>query len=318
MKKLFISLIAFFGMGLAFAQVTVPNAGFEEWTDNTHPVGWNASFSETLNVPFFGSMAVTYDAASRSEDAHSGSAAVMLTAQQVNESIPTTMVPLVPGVMQLGQFNTSALQEIDFMSFDFSNFDVTEFVDGGIACNELPLKVTAWVKYTTTSDTLRAGVVATRWNNGTRQTVAQGEILHPGAINEYTQIEIPFTVCGGMEGIQPDTINIIFSNSKLNVDANTRLYVDDVELVAATGIYDLSSLPVFSVQPNPATEVVTVIPMENSAYALRMYDTNGKLVRELYNLQGETRVDVSTLTKGIYFLQVKQGDNVKTQKVVVK
>ena len=39
MKKIFIALIAFFGLTVAFAQVTVPNAGFEEWTDNTHPAG---------------------------------------------------------------------------------------------------------------------------------------------------------------------------------------------------------------------------------------------------------------------------------------
>lgn len=318
MKKLFISLIAFLGLTVAFAQVTVPNAGFEEWTDNTHPAGWTAAFSHTFSIDLYGmplEIPVDYNAANQSTDAHSGSYAIEVVPQQINAVLTTIDVP---GVIQLGQFNTTALQEIDFMSFDFANLDITEFVDGGIACNELPLKATAWVKYTTTSDTLRVGVVATRWNNGTRQTVAQGEYRHPGALTEYTQIEVPFTVCGGMEGIQPDTINIIFSNSGREVDANTRLYVDDVELVAASGIYDLSSLPVFNVQPNPATEVVTVIPMENSEYALRMYDTNGKLVRELYNLQGETRMDVSTFTKGIYFLQVKQGDNVKTQKVVVK
>ena len=91
-----------------------------------------------------------------------------------------------------------------------------------------------------------------------------------------------------------------------------------MELVADnSSIFSLSNLPVFSVQPNPATEVITVIPMVNSEYALRMYDTNGKLVRELYGLQNETRLDVSTFTKGVYFLQVKQGENVRTQKVLI-
>lgn len=318
MKKLFITLLAFFGLTAAFAQ-TVPNAGFEEWTDDTHPVGWNASFNETFSVNVFGmdlDIPIDYAAASKSTNAHSGSMAVKIVPQQINAMNVYTVD--APGVMQLGQFNTTSMQSIDFSSFNFDDFDITEFVDGGIACNQLPLKATAWVMYTTVQDSLRAGVVATRWNNGSRQTVAQGEYIHQGAIDEYTQIEIPFTVCAGMEGMQPDTINIIFSNGSREVDPATCLYVDDVELVADnSSIFSLSNLPVFSVQPNPATEAITVIPLSNSEYALRMYDTNGKLVRELYGLQNETRLDVSTFTKGVYFLQVKQGENVRTQKVVI-
>lgn len=318
MKKIFIALIAFFGLTVAFAQVTVPNAGFEEWTDNTHPAGWTAAFSHTFSIDFYGNpfeIPVDYNAANQSTEAHSGTYAIEVVPQQINAFITTVDVP---GVIQLGQFNMTALEEVDFASFDFSSFDITEFVDGGIACSELPLKATAWVKYTTTSDTLRVGVVATRWNDGTRQTVAQGEYRHPGSITEYTQIEVPFTVCGGMEGIQPDTINIIFSNSGREVDINTRLYIDDVELVSPTGIFNLSNMPVFSVQPNPATDVITVTPIANEEYALRMYDMNGKLVQELYGLQNETRLDVSTFTKGVYCLQVKQGENVKSQKVIIK
>ena len=316
MKKLFITLIAFFGLAAAFAQ-TVPNAGFEEWTDNTHPVGWNAAFNHTFSVDFYGSpfsIPVDYNAANQSTNAHSGTSAVEVVPQQINAIITTIDIP---GVIQLGQFNTSSMDNIDFSSFDMSNFNITQFVDGGIACNQLPAKATAWVLFNTVSDSLRAGVVATRCYNGERQVVAQGEYCHQGAINEYTQIEIPFVVKEGMEGVQPDTINIIFSNGSREVDAATRLFVDDVELVAPTAIFGLSGMPVFSVQPNPATDVITVLPLDGSEYALRMYDTNGKLVRELYGLQNETRLSVSDLTKGVYFLQVKQGTNVKMQKVLI-
>lgn len=317
MKKLFISLLAFFGLTAAFAQ-TVPNAGFEEWTDNTHPVGWNAAFNHTFSVSVYGSsidIPVDYNAAKQSTNVHSGSSSVEVIPQQINAMITTIDVP---GVIQLGQFNTAAMDNIDFSSFDFSSFDITQLVDGGIACNQLPVKATAWVLFSTAGDSLRAGVIATRWNNGERQVVAQGEYNYQGEITEYTKIEIPFTVKEGMEGVQPDTINIIFSNGSREIDIATRLYIDDVELVSATAIFGLSSLPVFSVQPNPATDVITVLPLDGSEYALRMYDTNGKLVRELYGLQNETRLDVSTLTEGVYFLQVKQGSNVKSQKVIIK
>ena len=236
----------------------------------------------------------------------------------------------LPGVVQLGQFNTAAFQNIDMNNVSSLNFDIADYTYGGIACDQLPERVTAWVLFNTNQDSLRAAVIATRWNNGQRQVVAQGEYIHQGSISEYTQIEIPCSVNNGMNGIQPDTVNIIFSSGSQTVSTDTRLYVDDVELYTTPvdpndtinnpedAIFSIDNLPVFSVQPNPATDVLTVVPLANSDYSLRLYDMNGKLVRELYGLQNETRIDVSELTKGVYFLQVKQGTNVKTQKVVIK
>lgn len=336
MKKIIIALLAFCSFSMAFAQ-TIPNAGFEEWTDNTHPIGWNSSFSAI--IPFnYMQMPITviidYNSANRTTNAHSGEAAVEIIPQS-GDAVMSGMTLYtidVPGIVQLGQFNTEAIHNIDFNNFDINNFDITQFAYGGIACNLLPERVTAWVNYSTIGDSLRAGVIATRWNNGQRQTVAQGEYIHQGAISEYTQIEIPVSVCEGMNGIEPDTVNIIFSNGSRSIDTATRLYLDDVELYASavtpgedttdqedtTAIFSISTLPVFSVQPNPATDVITILPLDGSEYALRMYDTNGKLVRELYGLQNETRLDVNSLTKGVYFLQVKQGTNVRTQKVIIR
>lgn len=330
MKKLFITLMAFFGLTAAFAQ-TVPNAGFEEWTDNTHPVGWNGTFSANIPINYGGmslNVIVDYRAANQSTDAHSGQNAVVLipqTASAVMGTYPVYSIDL-PGVVQLGQFNTAAFQNIDISNLNSTNFNIADYTYGGIACNQLPDSVTAWVKFTTVQDSVRAGVIATRWNNGQRQVVAQGEFLHQGEISEYTKITFPVAVKEGMNGVQPDTVNIIFSNGSQSVDPNSRLYIDDVELYTSIvepggdttiAIYSIDNLPVFSVQPNPATDVLTVIPLSDNEYSLRLYDMNGKLVRELNGLQNETRMNISDLTKGVYFLQVKQGTNVKTQKVLI-
>jgi hypothetical protein len=80
----------------------------------------------------------------------------------------------------------------------------------------------------------------------------------------------------------------------------------------------VSSLPLFSVRPNPATETVVLTPFTNESYSARMYDTNGKLVWNADNVNGETQLNVSEFTKGVYFLQMKQGSNVKSEKVIVK
>ena len=333
MKKLFITLIAFFGLATAFAQ-TVPNASFEQWTDNTHPVGWNGSFSSNIPISYSGmslNVIIDFHAANQSSNAHSGEKALEIVPQTAEATMMGMSVYSIdlPGVVQLGQFNTAAFQNIDMNNISSLNFDISDYTYGGIACDQLPERVTAWVLFNTNQDSLRAAIVATRWNNGQRQVVAQGEYIHQGSISEYTQIEIPCSVNNGMHGIQPDTVNIIFSSGSQTVSTDTRLYVDDVELYTTPvdpndtinnpedAIFSIDNLPVFSVQPNPATDVLTVVPLANSDYSLRLYDMNGKLVRELYNLQNETRIDVSELTKGVYFLQVKQGTNVKTQKVLI-
>lgn len=344
MKKLFISLIAFFGFAVAFAQTTVPNAGFEDWTDNTHPVGWNGTFSANIPINYMGTnlnVIIDYRAAHQSTMAHAGDAALEIRPQRASALMGTQPIYSLslPGVVQLGEFNTAALQNIDVSNFNMSNFDISQYATGGLACNQLPDSVTAWVNFSTMNDSLRAFVIATRWNNNQRQVVAQGEFLHQGAISGYTKITIPSTVKPGMAGIQPDTVNILFCCGSMTVDTASRLYVDDVELFTSvvepgdttnpggdttdipggdtTAIFNLSTMPVFSVQPNPATDVITVVPMVNSEYAIRLYDLNGRMVRELHGLQNETRLNVSDLNKGVYFLQVKQGANVKTQKVLI-
>ena len=335
MKKLFISLIALFGLVAAFAQ-TVPNASFEEWTDATHPVGWNGTFSANIPIAYQGmtfNVVIDYHAANQSTTAHTGEKAVEVSPQTADALMGGFSVYSIdlPGVVQLGQFNTAAFQNIDVSNLSSMNFDIADYTYGGIACNQLPERVTAWVLFNSVQDSLRAAVVATRCYNGQRQVVAEGEYLYAGAITEYTQIEIPVTVKDGMHGIQPDTVNIIFSCGSQSVNPDSRLYIDDVELFTVevnpedttqnedtTAIFTIDNLPIFSVQPNPATDVLTVVPITGSEYALRLYDMNGKLVRELYGLQNETRLDVSNLNKGVYFLQVKQGSNVKSQKIIIK
>ncbi len=319
MKKFFTLLCTLLAAQILYGQ-TITNAGFEEWTDNTHAVGWNSSFEASFTYSYMGiplPITIDFNAVQKFTDAvHGGNFAVEVIPQQA--SVLTSSFNL-PGIVQLGQFNTDSLGTMDFSTIDIDNFDFTQFIYGGIACGQLPTKATAWVMYAPVDgDTLLAGVIATRWNNGQREIVAQGEYTNNNPIDQYTQIEIPFTVKPGMEGVNPDTVNIIFCTSRRSTNENTRLYIDDVELVmGGTGIFEVGNLPIFNVQPNPATDFIVVTPISDEPYAVRMYDLNGKLVWAENGLAGSTRFPVSEMAKGTYLLQVKQGANVRTQKVIL-
>ena len=329
MKKIFTILVAFFGLATAFAQ-TVPNAGFEEWTDETHPVGWNGTFSANIPIQYSQTnfnVIVDYRAAHQSTIAHSGEKAMELVPQTADVLMGTTVVyqPTLPGVVQLGQFNTAALQNIDISNLTSMNFNIADYTYGGIACNQLPDSVTAWVKYVTESDSLRAAVIATRWNNGQRQVVAEGAFLHQGAISEYSQITIPVSVKAGMTGIQPDTVNIIFSAGSQSVDPDSRLYIDDVALFTSpvepggdtTAIFEIANLPIFSVMPNPATDQVTVIS-SFTINRIEVYTVAGTLV-ETIGLKANTGViDTSRWPKGAYILRVRTSHGDTAKRLVVQ
>lgn len=323
MKKIFTTLFAVLAIAFTYAQI-VPNASFEEWTDTHTPAGWNATFDANIPVDFQGmslNVVINYQAATRNANAHTGSYAAQLSTQTANaQMMGTTLYSInLPGIMHLGEFNVDAFSTLDVGEMTNPDaIDWTQYLTGGIACTQVPEKVTAWLAYSTTEDTLTAGVVLTRWNNGQREIVAEGRYEYDQEIENYTMIEIPVTYKDGMEGVTPDTMNIIFANSGGSTNENTILAVDDVEIVSGDYIYEVSTLPLFSVRPNPASEIMVLTPFTDESYAARMYDNSGRLVWSADNLQGETQLNVSEFTKGVYFLQLKQGNNVKSEKVIVK
>jgi sugar lactone lactonase YvrE len=74
----------------------------------------------------------------------------------------------------------------------------------------------------------------------------------------------------------------------------------------------------FVVFPNPSNGLLTVNLSAKADY-IRVTDITGRLVFETKELAaGETQVDLSQYTKGVYFISVKTGDAVEKQKLIVE
>ncbi len=68
--------------------------------------------------------------------------------------------------------------------------------------------------------------------------------------------------------------------------------------------------------PNPVQEgVINVVSSKTATALARIYDTAGRLVSE--KVMSDTQIDVSTLNKGIYFLNIIQNEQLYTQKLIV-
>ena len=72
----------------------------------------------------------------------------------------------------------------------------------------------------------------------------------------------------------------------------------------------------FSVYPNPVSNMLS-ISCGNADYSFVMYNGMGQVVAN-GNGRGTQQINVSDLTKGVYFLRLTSGTQVRIEKVVVE
>lgn len=64
----------------------------------------------------------------------------------------------------------------------------------------------------------------------------------------------------------------------------------------------------FKLFPNPTTTDIQLNfgdqPQENQEYELTILDMQGKVILKKLGIQGDTRIDVSTLSRGMYFIRL--------------
>lgn len=72
----------------------------------------------------------------------------------------------------------------------------------------------------------------------------------------------------------------------------------------------------FMIYPNPATETISIKSEKNGQLTIR--DSHGRIVQTHVLNSTSVLVDVSSLTKGIYFVELKSNDQLLTQKLILE
>ena len=137
-------------------------------------------------------------------------------------------------------------------------------------------------------------------------------------MDEYTQITVPLEYSS--EDVSCDSLVLIFVSTSISAPREeTVLYIDDV-----TFEFDYTSVRSnekvnMRLYPNPATDYM-VVSLDNQAdsYELTVYDVNGKQIKHLESLTGDTRMAVNDLSSGTYFLKVQQAGNTTVRKFIVE
>lgn len=321
MKKIFLALVmAFFAFGATAQVVAVSNGDFESW-DAGVPASWTTNISGNVMVGFFG-VPVSVDFGSKSTDAHSGSYALKLMAD--NFGIPSTDYNfLLPGVAQLGsasQFSVPLSTIMEVVNGGLDSLGADDFqslatllnaVASGEPCTQTPRHVSLWVKYMPDgADTMR--VIAFTKSGGTPVSYAMYESSE--TMSDYTHLEVMFD----QPGAECDSVCIIVVSGGMTTSENTELYLDDVTLVNyVDGVEDQEPMQL-KIYPNPATEDFTIVTTSSKSYQYKMMDLTGRVVAADANVVGPSHIDVRQMAPGVYMLAIEQNGSTLTRKIVVR
>lgn len=105
--------------------------------------------------------------------------------------------------------------------------------------------------------------------------------------------------------------------------SSTGDYVFNSEMVGTVSIDELTQESAFSIYPNPATSEFNILAdgFESDNYQIIVKDLNGKVVAQEQRLIGEgfsvTPINVSDLSNGMYMVNITNGKQVVTKKLMV-
>jgi len=268
MKIFTLSLVFVFTAAMAMAQDTVPNGGFEQWTNGggiPAATGWNSA------NPFTGpGVIATYQ---DSTTVHSGSYSAKLSTKTVGSYT-------VPGLLTTG-------------NIDVNNFDIK----GGIAINSRPVSLTGWYQYAPHNDT---ATISINLLNADSLRIGSGSIDISAATNGWVQFFVPITYDSASV---PSLSQIIITSSGYHGTFGSTMYVDDVNYsYYPLGIEQVAS-KTLNVYPNPSTGQFVIDNQQMHAKILNLYSVDGKLVKTSDLNESINTINVSGLSAGLYVIR---------------
>lgn len=274
MKRKLLSFVACaFFASTTFSQ-SLPNAGFETWTNQG--LYDEADNWISLNMFSLFGMPIT---TTKSIESHSGTYAVKLeTVANATDTLPGLLISGLGDV--LSQSN---------VPFAFRPARVLFYYKGGPAAN----------------DTAFVGLNLTKWDAVNSQQIVVGGagISITSIANNYNLADITIDY---MTADIPDTIMFFATSSNSNVNIpGSNLFLDDISfMMSGVGIYENQMLS-SSVYPNPAKDKLNFFMEDKEIKSVVILDLSGRIIEEVV-LDGKTKsVSIEHFKNGTYLYQLK-------------
>lgn len=282
MKKFYLLILASLFVYTSQSQ-ELANPGFESWENfgtYEEPVSWHTPNPFTSLI---GAITV-----SKSEDAVAGMYSAKL------ESILIEFGPIkynVPGLVTYADFT------VDFASGDFT-------FGGGLYMPYQVQTLSGKYKYMPAeNDTSSVIIYSYAHPEGEdRDTIGIGYGFF-GAAAEWTDFTVPMFP---LNDHTPDSFNVLLmSTNTFDIDSvipGSILYVDELSIETTVGIFTLTGKKTeMSVFPNPTTDFITFESAEKGTNRiLRIFDINGRELKNIEFNNLKVNIDVSSFSKGHY------------------
>ncbi len=289
MKKFNILITLMFVVTISEAQ-TIPNAGFESWTNHgtySDPTSWSSYNFLLLDT-----------ACEQGTPGAVGASYLKLTVKSGNPtivySIPTpTLIAVTPG---------------------------------GFACSARPVYLTGKYKYKfSATDSGVILVYFTKWNTTTltEDFVGIGQLFPTnGTVTTWTNFSVPIMY---FASTSPDSalITLIAGSGSTSIATNgDYLYIDDLAFSGAvSGINDVVAAGVpCSISPNPFNSTTTItFSDEQNNTIIRVLDITGRVVKNIQFSGKELTLEKGNLHAGIYILHiVDENGHADTRQIVIQ
>ena len=288
MKKQFIlNVLAVMTSTAIYAQ-SIPNAGFENWTNQgtyVTPDNWSCLNSLTFPMGVF--------TCAKGTPGSPGTAYLKLTSKSVSG------MGVVPGIAVSGLINTTTMQP-----------------QSGFAFNQQPASLTGkWQHMIFGSSQGSVDVQLTRWDMGMqmRMPVASAHLVLSGMAMSWTNFTIPLVYS---DFSAPDSCIITFAASGANPTDGDYLYIDNLAFVGnVTALANLKQQNSVRIFPNPVINKINIAG--NHADTQKMdvvvLDLAGNILSAQSSLDNSAinQVDVENLPKGFYVLKMISADSIQ-------
>ncbi len=276
MKTIFITGIAVLFLLSAQAQLTIPNAGFENWTtagSYENPDSWDSPNDVTSSL---GKIVVEKEATY----VHSGSYAAMITVQ-------SSFAGNLPGMLTLGDF-----------SFDLMSMTAT--IDGGTPFTGRPEKFSGWYQYDPqNNDICLMGAFLLKDNAGVWDTIAIAGFESTASVTSWTAFEADFDY---RSSETPTHMNIILMpTDRNNPQANSTIYIDDLAFSYPVSVENQKE-NVFSAFVNTDNNSIDILFPAETHGTISLCDLQGRVINHTPVSASMASINMQQQSAGMFLI----------------
>lgn len=105
------------------------------------------------------------------------------------------------------------------------------------------------------------------------------------------------------------------SNNDITL-AGWKAIVECTDLDTTNSITDQKTAGIFKFYPNPANNEITIDHQTNDQHEIAIYNMTGSMVYNEKTISKTSKINISNLPKGLYFIKIQDGASIHTEKMI--